>query len=767
MERVILIIYRDKQLSENLKRFFINKGFRKENILLIGSKKMAYHVIKESISNKRKIYAIIVDITIIKQQGFSIITEITKIDNTIPIILTTRHPKNLNKKKEMLNNYPPYPYIIRRGKDQVLETIKRAVKHFTIINQNLEPHNGCNSFTVKTCEFQKIHLSTIDIIKMLFRNYIGNSSGYIMHLINQREYFESTKLIDNDSSNISKRFKIFESDISKYPSRILCYEPTKENIQEIFNSLISGGQAIFIFNIAFLTEPEKFIERKKKKNLLNQGGFIVEQIVESIEDYLIIECRKPIALERILEKRDKTIKKVLIKEVQNDKEAQDYYRLYKEFFDLSTRWIDVSFDQYSALFVLYYQIFDGKNDKIIEKAIGITRVIPNSKIKLPVEYGLIVDSFEEKERKYFRIDQKSRKKLLSAEVSHLALLDDKRIKQTLNLKSTGEIWSIKAKALTILFSTALNYCISKRIKTVYISYNRNDVRLGNLYKKIGFVPTRKEIHYEDDKESCYIVMKMDLEETIKRAIREDNLFQINLLKNSILNPTRMFIEIHEQIFNTVPAYKKMYRDIIELLKDAEKKSVVGTENNTELVVLDIPVTTGNMSRLLSKMYNKIIGIDISQYSLILGKKKALQKNNKIKYIEILANVTQKLPLQDESVDRFVCTNLLYAMSNPDNLVRELYRVLKTNGFGVVTNFNKHVLLSEEKFMKKINIYGTSGKNIRFWKKSNDLLYILSGCYEKSHFNKEEFKKILQEAGFKIINFKEVFLGNAYSFLVKK
>ena len=640
---------------------------------------------------------------------------------------------------------------------------------------------------MKNYDFEKIPLPTVDILEKVLSNYIGNPSEYLISLINQTEYSEPLKVFATDFFEVPEGFEIQDSNTHKPASKVVCYEPIsntensnteKGGVQKVFDSLIPGGQAVFVLSTAFMTEPEKVNEQKGKKLMLNKGGFIVERMIESMEEDLVVECRKPLTLERILKKEEHSTRRLLIKEVQNDKEARDYYNVTSEYFDLLARWIDMSFDQQSALFVLYYQVWDEKGNKIVEKPIGATRVVPNFKIKLPIEYGFVVgagvNESEGKgnERVHFSVSEV--RDVPSAEVSHLAFTSDKRLKEELNLSSIRDVWSIKEKGLTMLFSAALNYCISKRIKDVYLSYDKNNRGLGNLYKKIGFVPVGKEIYYEGNEDSHYVIMRMDLEEAITRAVRENDLFKLNLIKSALLNPTKVFIEIHEQVFDKVPAYKGMYNTIIEMLKQGEEysghKEPDTNKSKRELVVMDIPVTTGNMSRLLSEMYNNIIGVDISQDSLDLGEKKALQQNNRVKYTKIIADATQKLPLQDNSVDRLVCTNLLYALPNPDNLVKELYRVLKKGGFGVITNFNRNILLPEDEFMKKVRTCedcGASVENIDFWKKSNDFLNTLSGFYKESHFDKDELQSVLQDSGFEIIDFKEVFLGNAYTVLVKK
>ena len=106
--------------------------------------------------------------------------------------------------------------------------------------------------------------------------------------------------------------------------------------------------------------------------------------------------------------------------------------------------------------------------------------------------------------------------------------------------------------------------------------------------------------------------------------------------------------------------KTIYRDL--------KKFLLGT-NGT---VLDIGCGDGPYKHLLSKKC-KYIGLDIENHENFDYKNKGI----------LLFN-GYDIPLRNESVDYFFCTEVLEHVEYPEKLVNDIYRVLKSDGEGIVT-----------------------------------------------------------------------------------
>ena len=66
----------------------------------------------------------------------------------------------------------------------------------------------------------------------------------------------------------------------------------------------------------------------------------------------------------------------------------------------------------------------------------------------------------------------------------------------------------------------------------------------------------------------------------------------------------------------------------------------------------------------------------------------MRANEKQKEIELKEGSVEKLPFSDEYADFIVSTLSLHHWSNPQNALQEIYRVLKTDGIGLIFDFRR-------------------------------------------------------------------------------
>ena len=95
-------------------------------------------------------------------------------------------------------------------------------------------------------------------------------------------------------------------------------------------------------------------------------------------------------------------------------------------------------------------------------------------------------------------------------------------------------------------------------------------------------------------------------------------------------------------------------------------------------ILDVGCGGGQLLENFAKFPQvEVYGVDISE--------KALQIARTRGYKVFLCNVeTEKLPFNDESIDIVVVNDLLEHLITPDNLLREVYRILKREGKLVIS-----------------------------------------------------------------------------------
>ena len=710
----ILIVDDEAAQRDALSDFFTN--VTNYEVLTAASADDAISLLKKRKEAEEKTKAIVMDIKMPGKNGLEASLEIKNtVDRNIPIIFNTAFPDEFNE-SILKDNFLFFAYQTKGDDfDELSMKVERAVRHYNIMNESIEfSSDDLKSFTVKTCVMNSSNKQYDELVREMLESHRGRPDIYLSNIADNIPYTEKVKIIDGSLSLPSE----FEAADEASPSKIVCYGSLNKYKQVIFDSLIPGGQAIFVLGLPNMSPADKMALKQR----LNEQGFIVEEMTETSDKKLVVDARKPIIIEDVRAG-------LIVKEAQNDKEMRDYYAITRAYFDMLTREIDMTFDQSSAHFVVY------RKDGMVP--ISTIRVVPKEKIRLPVEFGTLSDG------SFYSLKEKN-----SAEISHLANLTNEKA------KSMGISFTTFADSLKMVFSAALRYSVSNRIDSMALTYNENDARLDKLYSRLGFEKVGESISYPGYPEK-YAVMALNIRDSLNNSLRTNNKLALAVINGVIQDPVKAFIFVHDAVFASVPAYRKMYDDIVSEIEQRDD----GLERK---LVVDLPVTTGNLSRMLADRYD-IIGIDISMDGLELAEKKAKLANPNVKYQKVQANAEQGLPTASNSADYVTCTNLLYTVNEPEKVLSEIYRVLKHGGYAVVTNFNKNVLLPEGDFIKKINERFSleEANDVKFWKDSNDLVNLSSGVLEKNYFSKEELEQKMRSAGFEVEKVEETFLGNSY------
>jgi demethylmenaquinone methyltransferase/2-methoxy-6-polyprenyl-1,4-benzoquinol methylase len=114
-----------------------------------------------------------------------------------------------------------------------------------------------------------------------------------------------------------------------------------------------------------------------------------------------------------------------------------------------------------------------------------------------------------------------------------------------------------------------------------------------------------------------------------------------------------------------------------------KKVVKFVQNHQAKRILDIATGTGDLAIMLAKINpEKVIGLDISEGMLEVGKKKVdrLNLNDKI---EMILGDSEKLPFEDQFFDAITVGFGLRNFENLEQGLKEIYRVLRPKGTFVV------------------------------------------------------------------------------------
>ncbi len=108
--------------------------------------------------------------------------------------------------------------------------------------------------------------------------------------------------------------------------------------------------------------------------------------------------------------------------------------------------------------------------------------------------------------------------------------------------------------------------------------------------------------------------------------------------------------------------------------------------STNLKIADIGCGAGFLSNYLAQSYKVVHGLDMSESSLAIAKKKDL--TGKVHYV--LGNAYE-LPYESNSMDVVCAMDFLEHVEDPEKVVAECSRILKSNGLFFYHTFNRNFL----------------------------------------------------------------------------
>ncbi|MDI9356684.1 MAG: bifunctional demethylmenaquinone methyltransferase/2-methoxy-6-polyprenyl-1,4-benzoquinol methylase UbiE [Chitinophagaceae bacterium] len=145
------------------------------------------------------------------------------------------------------------------------------------------------------------------------------------------------------------------------------------------------------------------------------------------------------------------------------------------------------------------------------------------------------------------------------------------------------------------------------------------------------------------------------------------------------------------MFNSISKRYDMLNHILSLWIDIYwRKTVVGIlkKHSARNSILDIATGTGDLAIEMASLYpEKIIGIDISDKMLALGKQKILKKKlEQIIHLEV--GDSENLSFENGTFDAVTCAFGVRNFENLEKGLQEMYRVLKNNGIVLILEFSQ-------------------------------------------------------------------------------
>jgi len=216
------------------------------------------------------------------------------------------------------------------------------------------------------------------------------------------------------------------------------------------------------------------------------------------------------------------------------------------------------------------------------------------------------------------------------------------------------------------------------------------------------------------------------------------------IKNIVLKQNQLYVwdSIAESWHNL--RRKPFKKGLMPLLRDLSAKWAPGK-------LLDVGCSNCRNTIIFAKHGFDCYGVDFSKEMLKYAEKNC--KENDVKINLRAANATT-LPFKDNTFDYVLCTAVLHHLGSKQErrkALAEIKRVLKNKGQALISVWNK--LQWDLLFGKKERYVGWRAGDVTYYRYH----YL---------FTYWEFKKLLKEAGFKILDHSG-FLGRTIVFIVKK
>ena len=152
-------------------------------------------------------------------------------------------------------------------------------------------------------------------------------------------------------------------------------------------------------------------------------------------------------------------------------------------------------------------------------------------------------------------------------------------------------------------------------------------------------------------------------------------------KDSELDKKQQVTKMFDTISNESDGLNRVISFGIDIKWRQKVVDIVGRNNPTN--VLDIATGTGDLAiNLAETSAEKIVGLDISDGMLEVGRKKIIQKELAEK-IEMVVGDSENLPFEKDSFDAVTVAFGVRNFGDLDKGLSEIYRVLKPNGVFVI------------------------------------------------------------------------------------
>jgi len=188
-----------------------------------------------------------------------------------------------------------------------------------------------------------------------------------------------------------------------------------------------------------------------------------------------------------------------------------------------------------------------------------------------------------------------------------------------------------------------------------------------------------------------------------------------------------------------------------------KKAILMFEKDQPATILDVATGTADMAIMAAKLIRpgKIVGIDISEKMLEIGRKK-VEKEHLGTKIDLQGGDGETINFPDNSFDGVMVAFGVRNFENLEKGLREILRVLKPGAQLVVLEFSKPVIPGVKSLY---NLYmGIVAPQMANWFNQNKQAYKYLNESAKAFPDRQRFEIILKQTGYSETTWKTLSLG---------
>jgi 2-polyprenyl-3-methyl-5-hydroxy-6-metoxy-1,4-benzoquinol methylase len=134
------------------------------------------------------------------------------------------------------------------------------------------------------------------------------------------------------------------------------------------------------------------------------------------------------------------------------------------------------------------------------------------------------------------------------------------------------------------------------------------------------------------------------------------------------------------VLKNIKGRTQKFKKILSILQDFQS-------NTRSLNCIDIGCSSGIITSSLEDYFSMAIGIDIDQEAVQYAKDHFSSPR-----VQYLIADSMALPFRDNAIEVIICNHIYEHVPNANQMMREIYRALKENGFCYFSAGNKHMII---------------------------------------------------------------------------